>query len=202
MNPLSPSMPHMPHAPYPIPAARGRLRRRVCLAGAGALLAAALAGCAGPGVADYAAERPRLDLREYFNGRVTAHGIFTDRSGKVTKRFTVTMNCSWQGDVGTLDEDFVYSDGQRQKRVWRLVRGDGGSYSGSAADVVGEAQGQAAGNAFNWRYTLALPVSGRVYEVQFDDWMYLMDGTTMLNRAVMSKFGVGLGELTLAFTKG
>jgi hypothetical protein len=37
--------------------------------------------------------------------------------------------------------------------------------------------------------------------VQFDDWMYLMDGRVMLNRAAMSKFGFRLGEVTLAFSK-
>ena len=74
-------------------------------------------------------------------------------------------------------------------------------YSGRADDVVGVAQGQAAGNALNWRYTLALPVDGKVYEVQFDDWMYLMDERVMLNKAVMSKFGFRLGEVTLSFYK-
>jgi Protein of unknown function (DUF3833) len=70
-----------------------------------------------------------------------------------------------------------------------------------ADDVVAEAVGTAAGNALNWRYTLALNVDGRVIEVQFDDWMYLMDERVMLNKAAMSKFGIHLGEVTLAFTK-
>ena len=38
-------------------------------------------------------------------------------------------------------------------------------------------------------------------EVQFDDWMYLMTDTVMLNKAVMSKFGIRLGEVTLSFSK-
>jgi hypothetical protein len=67
--------------------------------------------------------------------------------------------------------------------------------------VVGEASGQVRGNAFNWRYTLRLPVDGRTYDVQFDDWMYLMDDRVMLNKAVMSKFGLRLGEVTLTFVK-
>ena len=67
--------------------------------------------------------------------------------------------------------------------------------------MVGTALGQARGNALNWRYTLALPVDGKVYEVQFDDWMYLMTDTVMLNKASMSKFGFKLGEVTLSFTK-
>ncbi|WP_295952679.1 DUF3833 domain-containing protein [Rhodoferax sp.] len=162
---------------------------------------AALAGCAGPQVADYAGQTPKLDLRTYFNGTLDAYGVFTDRSGKVVKRFTVLMVCSWTGDDGVLDESFTYSDGTLQKRVWRLHREADGRYTGRADDVVGTALGAESGNAFHWQYTLALPVDGSVYNVQFDDWMYLMTDKVMLNKATMSKLGIKLGEVTLSFTK-
>jgi hypothetical protein len=174
------------------------MNRRLALAlGTAALVAA----CASPTPADYAGEKPLLDLKQYFDGELVAHGLFTDRSGKVARRFVVQMTGSWQGNQGTLDERFTYSDGKTERRVWRLTDLGGGRYEGRADDVVGVAEGIAAGNALNWRYTLALPVDGRVWEVQFDDWMYLMDERVMLNKAVMSKFGVRLGEVTLAFTK-
>jgi Protein of unknown function (DUF3833) len=161
-----------------------------------------LAGCASaPTPADYAAEKPLLDLKQYFNGELVAHGMFTDRAGKVVRRFIVQMTCSWTGNQGTLDERFSYSDGKTERRVWRLTDEGNGRYTGRADDVVGVAIGQAAGNALNWRYTLALPVDGKVYEVQFDDWMYLVDERVMLNKAAMSKFGFGLGEVTLSFSK-
>jgi hypothetical protein len=175
------------------------MKRRLFVTAAAATLT--LAGCASPQIADYAAEKPALDLRAYFNGTLDAYGIFTDRSGKVVKRFTVVMQCAWQGNEGTLDEDFTYSDGSKQRRVWRLTRLADGRYTGRADDVVGQALGEARGNAFRWGYTLALPVDGKVYEVQFDDWMYLMSDTVMLNKATMSKFGLRLGEVTLSFTK-
>ncbi len=111
------------------------------------------------------------------------------------------MTGTWQGNQGTLDERFTYSDGSTERRVWRLTDLGNGRWSGRADDVVGEAVGQSAGNALNWAYTLRLPVDGSVYEVQFDDWMYLMDERVMLNRAVMSKFGIRLGEVTLSFYK-
>lgn len=163
--------------------------------------AAALVGCASPQPADYAGERPLLELERYFNGRVHAHGIFQKRSGEVVRRFTVVMDCRWQGNQGVLDEVFTYSDGSTQRRIWRLNRHEGGRYTGRADDVVGEAQGQTAGNAFRWNYTLRLPVDGTEYEVNFDDWMFLVDERVMLNRATMSKFGVRLGEVLLSFTK-
>ncbi|MEX8517722.1 MAG: DUF3833 domain-containing protein [Leptothrix sp. (in: b-proteobacteria)] len=170
---------------------------------AAALLSAAtlFTGCAGPQVQDYAGETPPLDLRRYFNGNLIAHGLFTDRSGAVKRRFTVQIKAYWVGDDGVLEEDFRYSDGKTERRVWNLTRLADGHYIGHAADVVGEAQGQAAGNALRWRYTLSLPVDGSVYQVQFDDWMFLMDEQTLLNRATMSKFGVRLGEVTLSFRK-
>ena len=67
--------------------------------------------------------------------------------------------------------------------------------------MIGEAQGQTAGNAFRWTYTLRLPVDGTTYDVQLDDWMFLIDDKVLLNRATMSKWGVQLGDLTLSFTK-
>ena len=177
------------------------MKRRLLLASAATAPTLLLLGCASPTVEQYAQEKPVLDLQQYFNGTLDAYGIFTDRSGAVVKRFTVVMNCSWQGDEGVLDEDFSYSDGTRQKRIWRLRKLAAGRYTGRADDVVGEASGQTRGNAFYWTYTLNLPVDGRIIEVQFDDWMYLMNERVMLNKATMSKFGVRLGEVTLSFMK-
>jgi hypothetical protein len=152
-------------------------------------------------VSDYAAEKPELDLSRYFNGTLDADGIFQDRSGKVVKRFHVLIEASWKGPVGTLDERFTYSDGSTQRRVWTVTKLDANHYSGRADDVVGEASGEARGNALRWKYVMALPVDGKVYNVDFDDWMFLMDDRVMLNRSVMSKFGFRLGEVTLSFRK-
>ena len=180
------------------------MKRRLALAlgtAAAATTALLLGGCASQQIESYAAEKPVLDLQQYFNGTLDAYGVFTDRSGTVVKRFTVVMKCSWQGDQGVLDEDFSYSDGSTQKRIWRLTKLGDGRFTGRADDVVGEAQGESRGNAFHWTYTLSLPVDGKVYDVQFDDWMYLMSDKVVLNKATMRKFGVRLGEVTLSFAK-
>ena len=58
------------------------------------LMGFALFGCSSVKVSDYAQEKPILDLKTYFNGVIDAWGVFTDRSGRVVKRFTVVMNCS------------------------------------------------------------------------------------------------------------
>jgi Protein of unknown function (DUF3833) len=176
------------------------LRRTLLISSAGAC--ALMAGCGtAPQISDYAKEQPVFDLKTYFTGTVDGWGIFTDRSGKVVRRFLVTMQCTWNGDEGVLDEDFVYSDGSKQKRIWRMKKLPGGRYEGRADDVVGVGAGEQMGNAFRWGYTLNLPVDGKVYEVQFDDWMYQMDAQVVINKARMSKFGITLGELVVNFKK-
>ncbi len=149
----------------------------------------------------HADQKPRFNLQQYFNGTLDAYGMFSDRSGKVIKRFSVLMVCSWQGNTGILDESFTYSDGSTQKRIWHLTKLTDGSYQGRADDVVGMAVGEENGNAFHWEYTLNLPVDGKTYEVQFDDWMHLVTPEVMLNTAKMSKWGFNLGQVTLSFHK-
>jgi hypothetical protein len=149
----------------------------------------------------YADQKPALDLRQYFNGTLDAHGMFQDRSGTIIKRFAVVMTCRWEGDVGTFDEAFTYSDGTTQRRVWTIRKTGDGRYVGTASDVIGEADGVTGGNTLRWRYTLALPVDGKIVNVQLEDWMILMDDRVMLNRAVMRKWGVHVGDVTLSFTK-
>lgn len=166
-----------------------------------ALSVVLLAGCASVDPSTYANQQPRLDVQQYFNGTLDAWGMFQDRSGEVVKRFRVVMKCQWKGNTGTLDEDFTYSDGTRQKRVWTLRKTGPDRFIGTAADVVGEAVGVVSGNALRWQYVLALPVNGTVYNVSMEDWMFQMDDKVMLNRAEMSKFGVKVGAVTLSFAK-
>jgi hypothetical protein len=167
------------------------------------ILAAAvlLAGCAAPEVQHYRAATPQLDLARYFAGTTDAWGMFQHRSGAVVKRFQVEITGVSNGDTLTLDERFRYDDGSRQRRLWTLTRDGAGRWRGTAADVEGEATGELAGNALRWQYTLLLPVDGQTYAMQFDDWMFLIDDCTMLNRASMRKFGVELGQVTLSFRR-
>ena len=163
-------------------------------------LALALASC-GPSLQYYQEKTPRLDLQRYFNGRIEAWGLVQDIRGTVTRRFQVSIDAHWQGVTGTLDEYFRFDDGEKQFRRWTLTKLDSRRYRGSADDVVGEAEGEVAGNTLRWRYTLRLPVDGSSYDIAFDDWMFQLDEQRLFNKATLSKFGVVVGEVTLFFQK-
>ena len=160
-----------------------------------------LAGCSSPQVQDYAQTEPKLDLFTYFAGDTQAYGQFQDRSGAVKRRFTVAITGTVKDDVLTLDEQFLYDDGEQEQRVWVIKRLTDNTYSGTAGDVIGEAQGRSAGSVFSWRYTLDLPYIDSSIHVKFADWMFLQTDGVMLNRAQVTKWGFNVGEVTLFFSK-
>ena len=85
--------------------------------------------------------------------------------------------------------------------MWTL-RKQGERYVGTAADVIGEAAGEAAGNALRWRYVLeAKRENGDTVKLDMDDWMWLVDERTLVNRTRFSKFGIGFGEVSFFFRK-
>ncbi len=161
-----------------------------------------VAGCGNVDVTHYADKTPTLKLDQYFSGTLDAWGIVQMRSSEVRRRFHVVVTPTWESpEKGTLDERFVYDDGEQQHRVWRLQRRADGTWQGRADDVVGEATGRLSGNALHWTYVLRLPVGDSEYDVHFDDWMWLMDERHMMNRSVLTKFGVEVGEVTVFFRK-
>lgn len=166
-----------------------------------ASLCGLLSACAAPDIQFYKNAEPKLDLANYFVGTTHAWGMFQKRSGEVVKRFNVEITGTQNQGKITLDERFKYDDGSTQQRIWTLTPQADGTWRGTAADVKGEAIGEVAGNALHWRYTMLLPVDGKTYEMQFDDWMFLIDKQSMINRASMSKFGIEVGQVTLYFNK-
>ena len=140
-------------------------------------------------------------MQSFFNGKLRAYGMVQDRSGKVIRRFHADLLGSWKDKNGTLEEDFYYADGETQRRVWSLSQQDDGSYIGTASDVKQQAHGRAQGFAFNWHYTLALEVDGKIWDIDLNDWLYLLDNSRLINRTEMSKWGFKVGEITLIIEK-
>ena len=156
-------------------------------------------GCATQNIQAYQNTTPTLDMHEFFSGQIDGWGMFQGRNGEVKKRFYVDIDATHEGDnVIVLDEKFLWADGSKSQRIWRLTKQADGSWIGTAGDVIGEAKGEVTGNTLHWQYLLELPVDDKTYKVNFDDWMYLVDKDVMLNRSVMKKFGVELGSVTLS----
>lgn len=161
----------------------------------------ASAGCATQSVTDFADAPRTLVLEEYFLGETTAYGVFEDRFGTVRRQFKVDITGTVEDGVLTLDERFFYDDGERETRVWTIeIIGDG-RYRGTANDVPGYALGEVSGNAFNWKYKVDLNVGDDVWNVGFDDWMFLLPDGVLINRAYVTRWGIRIGEVSITFVQ-
>lgn len=158
-----------------------------------------MTGCVNAKIEDYAETTPRLDIADYFTGQTRAWGMVQDYSGKVQRRFTVDIIGTYENNKLTLDETFLFSDGETDHRVWEFVRVDEHHWIGTANDVDGNVDARHYGHAFNMRYPLDIEVSGRTIRFSMDDWMYLQPDGRLINRTAMRKFGITLGEITLIF---
>ncbi len=168
------------------------------------ILTMSLFSCSNIKPKDYESNNPKLDIRSYLNGKVKAWGMLEDRSGKVTRRFTVQMEGKWKGNQGTLEEYFTFDDGEKSKRIWRIQFSDDVNFTATADDVIGKAKGSQYGNAMQMKYILDLEVDKKKktkYKVTLDDWMYLLDKNILVNKSTIKKFGITFGKLTIFFQK-
>jgi hypothetical protein len=165
------------------------------------LLSLLLAACSAVSVEDYQHNAPSLVAEQFFNGQLTAHGVVKNRSGKVIRYFSADIKAYWQQGIGTLEEDFVFDDGEQQRRVWTLTPNGLGGYIGTAGDVVGESVIEVAGNSMFLNYVLRIPYRDGSLDVRIDDRMYLVSPTVLINESVLTKFGFKVGELQLVIAK-
>ncbi|MFT4768769.1 MAG: hypothetical protein ACI8RN_001907 [Glaciecola sp.] len=164
-------------------------------------LLCALSACSSISVDDYADKQPVFDPQVFFNGPLLASGLLKDRSGMVVRRFTADINAYWRDGVGTLEEDFVFDDGEESRRVWTLTPAADGQFIATAGDVVGEGVASVAGNAMFLDYVLRVPYGDRSIDLRIDDRMYLLGPDLLINESQMRKFGLRVGEIVLTIRR-
>lgn len=165
------------------------------------VLVSLLVGCSSVTVEDYAGEEPAMVPEQFFNGQLSAHGVIKDRGGEVIRRFTADIKAYWRDGIGTLEEDFVFDDGEEQRRVWTLTPDGSGGYTGTAGDVIGEGDISVAGNSMFLDYVLRVPFRDGTIDLRIDDRMYLVSPDVLINESRMLKFGFQVGAILLVIQR-
>jgi hypothetical protein len=143
----------------------------------------------------YGGTEPVMDIRKVLAGPIASEGVIFGPTGQMTSRFVARMQGSWQGNSGTLNEEFTYANGTTQHRVWTLTTGENGAITGTAPDIIGTAQGRQSGSTVRMTYRIKLPDDAGGHVLDVVDWMYLMPNGTILNKSEMRKFGIKVAEL-------
>lgn len=139
-------------------------------------------------------------LERYFAGRTVAEGRFRTITG-VSRAFTVNLVGRWNGRTLTLVENFRYKDGERDRKTWRLTKTGRNTYSGTREDVVGKTNVTVSGNTAVFSYSVYLDSKNRKQLVRFNDRMTLRDDGTVLNNAVVTKFGFPVAWTRVEFSR-
>ncbi|MDV7144350.1 DUF3833 domain-containing protein [Tropicimonas sp. TH_r6] len=145
--------------------------------------------------ADYAATSPEFDIRQVLNGPIDSEGLIYGPNGRMTNSFIARMQGDWDGDTGTLSEDFTYSNGNRMQRKWYLTLGPDNTFTATADDLEGEGHGVISGSTVMMRYRIRLPEEAGGHVLNVTDWLYLMQDGSIMNRSEMRKFGIKVAEL-------
>jgi hypothetical protein len=166
------------------------------------LMLTLLTGCSSIDMKSYSANEPRLDLFDYFSGNTRGWGIVQDRKGELIRQFVVEITGEvTKGGELVLKENFDWSDGEQSSRTWILSKQDKHNFTGTAGDVIDNADGILYGNVVNWQYQMNLKVKDTSWKVTFDDWLFQVSKDMLINKATMSKFGFEVGEVTIVFRK-
>ncbi len=157
--------------------------------------------CSSMKIEDFKGATPAFVLEQYFSGKTRAWGVVHDRFGDLRRQFVVDIQGDWDGSQLVLTEDFVYSDGEKEQRIWKIRKIDEQTYEGTAGDVIGTAEGKQLGNALHWQYQMNLKMGEYRMKVRFNDWMYLQSDGVLINRAVIYKAGIEIAEVSIFFRK-
>ena len=166
-----------------------------------AVCSAALSACGSVSVEEYAANKPQLVAEEFFNGKLLAHGVVKNRGGQVIRYFSASIDASWSDGIGSLDEKFVFDDGEQQTRLWTLKPTGDNNYVATAGDVIGDGKMKVAGNSVFLDYVLRVPYDGDSIDLRIDDRMYLVSERVLLNESIMTKWGFEVGSILLVIEK-
>ena len=166
-------------------------------------LLSCLGGCSKPRpVSAFAGTQPAFDPVVFWTGHTHSWGVVETPGGAPSE--TVMTDCVGEpeGPDGLhMRQTLTEGDGTVQHRDWHLRRVSPGRFEATANDMVGKAEGQAAGRVFHWRWVWAVKPGNGLFDVTMSQWMYAMPDGTMFNRTVISKFGLTVAEVSEQFSR-
>lgn len=140
-----------------------------------------------------------LRLEQFFTGNLVAEGRFRNSWTGSERGLSVKMRGTFDGKVLRLREDFVYSDGEKDRKTWVFTKTGVGTWSGLREDVKEPAAvTTSADGAMQFGYTAR--IGG--YDLAFRDRLERIDAKTVRNTASVYVFGfIKVGEVELVMRR-
>ncbi|MEM1378729.1 MAG: DUF3833 family protein [Pseudomonadota bacterium] len=141
-----------------------------------------------------------LRLEEFFLGHTTAVGKFTTITG-FERGFKLNLFGRFNGKTLTLREDFIYDDGERERKTWRFTITGKNTYSGIREDMLAPTTVTVDGDTATFNYRLNLEPEGRNIVRLYDTMVLSADGKSLLNTAKVFKGPLRVGSVRVDFER-
>jgi hypothetical protein len=165
-------------------------------------LAFLLLGCTPPlPPTAFANTAPGFDPVIFWTGHTSSWGVIENPDGDPTSIISTTTDGTPEGADGLHMIQHVYRGNEVTLRDWHIRRIAPGQFQAIANDVAGTAHGTAFGRALHWTWILETNPGNPLLNVTMDQWMYLSDNGTLMNRTIIRKFGIRLAEISEQFVR-
>jgi hypothetical protein len=158
--------------------------------------------CAAPlGPQAFSTTTPAFDPIAFWSGRTASWGVIENRDGSPTAIVTTSTESTPDGRDSMNMVQHVMTGGKDTVRTWHMRRLGNGQFEATANDMVGSARGTASGRTFHWTWTLATKPGDSLRNISMEQWMYLADNGTLMNRTIITKLGLRLAEVSEQFVR-
>ena len=153
---------------------------------------------------DYKGGSPEFLPERFFDGHLEGWAVLESLTGTLQKRATISAHGQWDAGSQTvhLTETHRFDDGPEDALRWTIRKTAPGQYSGAEPRVEGEAKGEQAGFAYNWKYTRETPqADGTSVKLNFDDWFYLIEERVCIVHGSTGKLGLPFATAHVTYRK-
>lgn len=145
---------------------------------------------------EIAKSSPRFIPEEVLAKKMRGEGAIFDRFGNFQRAFVLHLEGEKKDDGVILKELLVYDTGEEETRTYTFKKDSDSSYEAtSESGLVGPAKIESVGNVLRWSYTFEVPYRGKTRHMRFDDWMFLQENGSIINRATIYWWGIRVAEL-------
>jgi hypothetical protein len=132
-------------------------------------------------------EKPKLDIKAFFNGDLESFAITQDGNGKVIDGYTAKIKGEWEDNKGVIKNNLFYNDGKKDNRTWLITDHLDGTFDIVGHDVSDAETGKQIGNAFQVFYNLAISQNGskQKSKVRVENESYLVDENSMIGTLIV-----------------
>jgi hypothetical protein len=139
-------------------------------------------------------------LEDFFAGRTIAHAGFAAISG-LRRDFQIDITGVWKSNTLSLHETFAFDDGETDHKTWQFEKVADGKYVANREDLLRPVHATIQTSTLRYSYSLFLNPAQKKNVVRFRDRITMVDERTLINKAIVFKYGIPVGRVTGIFLK-